>query len=112
MVTVWATFQFADVKVSEPTVGTPSPGLLEVSEITTLATGCDVSTTVNCADPPASVEASWPGGGQHGETPIQIRVPKDSTVKLVFTRAGYKPETRELSVAQAQAVTAALAPEK
>ena len=64
------------------------------------------------SDPPASVEASWPGGGQHGETPIQIRVPKDSTVKLVFTRAGYKPETRELSVAQAQAVTAALAPEK
>ena len=31
---------------------------------------------------------------------------------LVFTRTGYKPETRELTVAQAQAVTAALAPEK
>ena len=33
-------------------------------------------------------------------------------MKLVFTRTGYKPETRELTVAQAQAVTAALAPEK
>ena len=56
-VTVCATFQFAVVKVT--LAGTvPSVGSLELSPIVTSAVGCDVSTTVKVAVPPASVVVS------------------------------------------------------
>src|SRR5437879_6187166 len=54
-ITVCATFQFADVKVSDAGATVPSVGSLDDKGIVTFAVGCVLSTTVKVAAPPASV---------------------------------------------------------
>ena len=54
-VTVWATFQLPDVKVTLTGLTVPSPVSVEESPTVTFATGSDVNTIVNVAFPPPSV---------------------------------------------------------
>src|SRR5438876_898754 len=54
-VTVWGVFQFADVNVRLAGATVPSAVLLDEIPTETLAVGCELSTTVNVAVPPASV---------------------------------------------------------
>jgi hypothetical protein len=60
----------------------------------------------------ATVEATWPSGTAHAQTPGSIDVPKGAPVKLVFSAAGYLPEVIELQAAATRAVTASLEPVK
>ena len=53
--TVCGTFQLALVNVRLAGLTVPSVGLLELSAMVTSAVGCEFSTTVKCAVPPASV---------------------------------------------------------
>ena len=54
-VTVCALFQFADVNVTGDGATVPSAVFELLNPTVTLAVGCEVSTTVNVAVPPASV---------------------------------------------------------
>ena len=54
-VTVCGVFQFAFVKVTLAGLTVPSTVLLELRPIVTSAVGCEFSTTVKVAVPPASV---------------------------------------------------------
>ena len=54
-VTVWAVFQLAAVKVRLAGETVPSAVLPDERPIVTLAVGCELSTTVKVAVPPASV---------------------------------------------------------
>jgi hypothetical protein len=60
------------------------------------------------ARPRASVEATWPGGSAHTDTPGAVEVPKGARVRLVFTAPGHAPQVEEIEATVPRAVTATL----
>jgi len=58
--------------------------------------------------PRASVEATWPGGSAHAQTPSALDVPKNAHVRLVFSAPGVADRVEELDATVSRAVTAKL----
>jgi serine/threonine protein kinase len=57
----------------------------------------------------ANVAASWKdGGNRSGPTPIDIRVPRDTKVTLVFSMPGFSPYRQDVIADESQVVTAVM----